>query len=413
MNYRLDPNTNYSTLAMTNNGAGLFSAVIPGQASGVTVAFHVQAADNFAPSAAAAFPHDAPQRECVVRWGDNTAPGTLPTYRFWVTQTNVNRWALEEKMSNNPKDVTFIHGASRIIYNAGAWFHGSPYHSPGYDSPVGVSCDYDLGFPEDERFLGETDINLFRPGNGGGDGTAQTEIQGYWFGRQFGTPYLYHRPVFVFVNGQRRENVFHDAQQPNGDFVDQWFPDDTDGDLHKIQLGFEFGDLAYGASEPGYNVIGASLNRYTTTGGAKKQATYRQTWPRRSAQPLELNDYTNIFVLVETVLTNAPIGGAAYHSALTNAIDVEEWFKVHVAQHLFNNPDSYSYGGGQNAFAYKPERATWKLFLWDIDFAFGGSPTDANLTSFGGADHGPRYDHPPFQRIYWQALIEAANGSCA
>lgn len=410
VNYRIDPATNYLTLPMTNNSAGLFSAVIPGQAAGTIVAFHVQAADNFVVPGSSTFPDDAPSRECVVRWGDTTIPGSLPTYRFWVSATNVGRWMAEEKMSNKPKDVTFIYGTNRIVYNAGAWFHGSPYHSPGYDSPTGVSCDYDMNFPEDDRLLGETDINLFRPGNGGGDAQAQREIHAYWFGYQFGIPYLYHRPVFVYVNGQRRETVFHDAQQPNGDFVEQWYPDDADGDLHKIMLGFEFGDLAYGASEPGYAVVGANLARYTTTGGAKKQARYRATWPRRSASVQELNDYTNIFNLVEVTLTNAPIGSDAYTAALTAAFDVEEWYKVNVAQHLFWNPDSYSYGGGQNAFAYKPERDTWKLFLWDVDFAFGGAANDSNLTGIGGADHGPRNDHPPFARIYWQAIIEAANG---
>ena len=342
--------------------------------------------------------------------GDTTIPGTLPTYRFWLTQTNVNRWIAEEKMSNKAKDVTFIYGNSRIVYNAGAWFHGSPYHSPGYDSPVGAGCDYDMGFPPDEPLLGETDINLFRPGNGGGDGTSQAEIHGYWFGSQFGLPFLYSRPIFVFVNGQRRETTYYDAQQPNGDFVRQWFPDDSDGELHKIQIGFEFGDLAYGVSEPGFAGVGADLNRYTTTGGAFKQARYRQTWPLRSASPFEQNDYTNLFALVNAVLTPSPIGSDAYTATLANTVDVEEWFKVDVTEHLFNNNDSYSYGGGQNAFSYKPEREGWKLLLWDIDFAFGGDPNDANLFSIGGAEHGPRNDHPSFRRIYFQALIEAANG---
>lgn len=410
VNYRVDPSTNYLTLPMTNNSAGLFSTVIPGQPAGATVAFFVQAADNFASPGLSAFPSDAPLRECVVRWGDTTIPGSLPTYRFWITATNVARWTSEEKMSNKPKDVTFIYGTNRVVYNAGAWFHGSPFHSPAYDSPTGNAADYDLNFPDDDLLLGESDINLFRPGNGGGDGQAQREIHAYWLGHQFGIPFLYHRPVFVFVNGQRRETVFHDAQQPNGDFVDQWFPDDAGGDLHKIMLGFEFGDQASGASEPGFALVGANLARYTTTGGVKKQARYRATWPRRSSSVQELNDYTNIFNLVEVTLTNAPIGSDAYTAALSATFDVEEWYKVDVAQHLFWNPDSYSYGGGQNAFAYKPERDGWKLFLWDVDFAFGGAADDANLTGIGGADHGPRNDHPPFARIYWQAIIEAANG---
>ena len=409
LKYRIDPSTNLTAISLTNNGAGLFSAVIPGQASGVMAAFHLQASDKLDPANASSFPSDAPERECVVRWGDNTIPGTLPTYRFWLSQKNVDRWSLEEKMSNNPKDVTFIYGTNRVVYNAGAWFHGSPYHSPGYNSPVGNNCDYDMNFPDDDRLFGETDINLFRPGNGGGDGTAQTEIQAHWFAAQFGIPFLFHRPVFLFVNGLRRETVFHDAQQPNGDFIDEWYSDDAGGDLHKIALGFEFGDQAYGASEPGYAVVGANLARYTTTGGAFKQARYRQTWPRRASSPLELNDYTNIFALVNTVLTTAPINSDPYTITLESAVDVEEWFKVHVTQHLYNNNDSFSYGGGQNAFAYKPQFDTWKLFLWDVDFAFGGNASDGNLFGIGGADHGPRNDHAPFRRIYWQALIQAAN----
>jgi len=222
-------------------------------------------------------------------------------------------------------------------FGALAYAPGSPYHSPGYDSPVSASCDYDMNFPVDDQLLSETDINLFRPGNGGGDPTAQTEIHGNWFGGQFGLPFLYHRPVFVYVNGQQRDALFHDAQQPNGDFVRQWFSNDTGGDLHKIQIGFEFGDLAYGVSEPGFAGVGADLNRYTTTGGVLKQARYRQTWPLRSASPSQQNDYTNIFALVNTAMTSSPIGSDAYTRTLTASVDVEEWFEIHVTEHLFNN----------------------------------------------------------------------------
>lgn len=409
LRYRIDPNTNYVSLSMTNNGGGLFSAVLPAQVN-AAVAFYIQAADRLQPSLGSTFPNDAPSRECVVRWGDTNVIGTLGTYRFWLTQRTIDQWSNEEKMSNKGKDVTFIHGTNRVVYNANAWFHGSPYHSPAYNTPVGNSCDYDMNFPTDDRFLGETDINLFRPGNGGGDGTIQAEIHAYWFGNQFGVPFLYHRPVFLFVNGLRRDNLYYDAQQPNGDFVEQWFPEDADGELHKIQLGFEFGDTAYGNGEAGYAAIGANFGRYTTTGGAFKLARYRATLPWRSASPYQQNNYTSIYNLVNATLTTAPLNTPAYTTVLTNMFDVREWYKVHVTQHLYNNTDSFSYGGGQNAFMYKPTRDGWKLFLWDVDFAFGGNASDANLTGIGGADHGPRNDHAPFTRIYWQALIEAANG---
>ncbi|HTD66596.1 MAG TPA: lamin tail domain-containing protein, partial [Candidatus Limnocylindria bacterium] len=131
LRYRLDPSTNFTVLAMTNNGAGIFSTVIPGQPTAALAGFYVQGADKLAPATGTTFPNDAPQRECLVRWGDPAAPANqyLGAYRFWISQANVDHWAAEEKMSNNPKDVTFLYGTNRVTYNAGAWFHGSPYHS--------------------------------------------------------------------------------------------------------------------------------------------------------------------------------------------------------------------------------------------------------------------------------------------
>jgi hypothetical protein len=413
LKYRLDPALNYTGLAMTNNGAGIFSAVIPGQASNTFVAFYIQASDRLQPALPALFPNDAPLRECVVRWGDGT-PGTLPVYRMWITRTNQDRWTLEEKMSNKPKDVTFVYGTNRVVYNAGAWFHGSPYHSPVYNTPTGTACDYDMGFPADDLLLGESDINLFRPGNGGGDATGQAEIHAYWFGGQFGIPHLFHRPVFLMVNGLQRggsANIMHDAQQPNGDFVDQWYPEDAEGELHKIQTGFEFGNTAYGNGEQGYAVAGANFNRYyKNASGAFHMARYRSTLPLRSVSPSQQNDYTNLFTsLISATMTSAAINTPAYHSTLTNAFNVRQWYKTDVTQHLYNNNDSFSYGGGQNAFTYKPQRDGWNLLLWDVDFAFGGSGSDSNLFNIGGADHGPRNDHPPFSRLYWQTLVRAAD----
>ena len=59
---------------------------------------------------------------------------------------------------------------------------------------------------------------------------------------QLGVPTLYRRYINLFVNGQQRGPIYEDAQQPNCDVVDEWFPDDNDGDLHKIEDWFEFDD---------------------------------------------------------------------------------------------------------------------------------------------------------------------------
>src|SRR5207247_9668855 len=68
LKYRVDPSTTYTTLTMTDNGAGgdavagdgIFTATIPGQPAGTLVAFYVQATDNHAPVATGTFPNHAP-----------------------------------------------------------------------------------------------------------------------------------------------------------------------------------------------------------------------------------------------------------------------------------------------------------------------------------------------------------------
>src|SRR5439155_1672867 len=186
LKYRVDPSTNLNVITMANNGAGLFSAAIPGQTAGKIAAFHVQASDNFSPSA-----------------------------------------------------ETF--------------------------------------FPDDDPLLGETDATLQWPGNGGGDNSYQREQTAYWIANQIGLPYCYRRHINLFVNGVRRAEMFEDVQQPNGDMTDEFYPDGATGDLHKVQLWFEFDDAA-----STFSPNGATLQKFTTTGGQMKLARYRWTFAKRA-----------------------------------------------------------------------------------------------------------------------------------
>ena len=100
LRYRIDPASTYATVTMTDNGAGgdavagdgVFSATIPGQSSGATVAFFVQASDARSPVATATFPEGAPARECLVRVGESQPTGNLPVYRIWMTQSTLTTW---------------------------------------------------------------------------------------------------------------------------------------------------------------------------------------------------------------------------------------------------------------------------------------------------------------------------------
>ena len=328
--------------------------------------------------------------------------------RFWITQATSTRWTSRERNSNEPLDATFVYGNSRVVYNIGTLYSGSPWHTPGYNGPLNGICDYVLIFPDDDSVLGTTDFVLASLGNLNNDGTAQREQAAFWMLQQLGVPTFYRRHVNLLVNGQQRGLVYEDSQQPSGEVIDEWFPDDNHGDLHKIEDWFEFDTT--GDSKL-FNVD-ATLQNFTTTGGAKKLARYRWNWRKRAVND-SANDYTNFFSLVDAV--NAP-RPEPYFSRTDALMDVEEWARVFAVEHIVGNWDSYGYNRGKNMYAYKPEHGKWNLIAWDIDFLLdnGGEPNTADVKPasmpIGDGIIRTLLSFAPFQRAYWRALEDAVNG---
>lgn len=424
LRYRLDPDTNAVTIVpMLDDGSGgdavagdgVYSASIPGQDAGRLVAFHVRATDAAAAPAARTFPSDAPIRECLVRFGEPVPIGKFGAYRIWITQATSNQWTTRLKLSNAGLDATFVNGSHRVIYNAGALYSGSAYHASRYTSPTGVACDYNIGFPPDDPFLGSEGVNVLWPGLTGGDpvdGTAQEEVTSYWLGGRLGLPFNYQRHVHFYVNGVHRSFIMEDTQKPDADLLRQWYPDDADGELFKIQIWRE-----YDAAGNNTTSAGASLANFTTTGGVKKTARYRWAWTPRAAGGT-MNDFQQLFALVDAV--NAPANN--YTASVEGTLDVEQWMRTFASEHIVGNWDSYGYGNGQNMYAYKPEGDRWKLMRWDIDVCLGNASDPANADLFKLTNpYFPNYNgdttivsrmyqQPAFARAYWRAVQDAVNG---
>ena len=406
LKYRVDPATNYITVAMNYAGAGFYSGLIPGQASGVRVAFYVEARDAFTPSATSRFPDDAPVRECLIGFGETTPGGGFGTYRLWVSQRNVTRWASREKQSNHPLDATFVYGggSGRVCYNVGTLYSGSPWHTPGYNSPAGNLCDYEVNLPPDDRVLGAGDLTLATIGNLNNDPTYQAEQTAFWLNRKLGAPYLNRRYIRVFFNGQQRAVLYEDAQQPSGDVVSEFFPEDDAGSLHKIEDWFEFNDSGDGF----FGNVDATLQNFTTSGGAKKTARYRWNWRPRATREAA-NAFTNLFALVDALNAAQP---EPFRSRVAGLVNVEEFMRVLAMERIVGNWDSIGYARGKNMYAYKPKESPWVLLPWDIDFVLSSGGTATSDPLFGSNE--PTLDalraHPEFQRAYWRAFEDAVNG---
>lgn len=415
LNYRLDPATTYTAVAMVDDGTsgdavagdGIFSATIPGQPAGKLAAFYLRAMDKYSPPATTLFPDNAPVRECLVRFGDPQPTSSFGTYRLWLTQKTVDTWTHREVLSHEPLDGTFVYANTRVIYNMTGRYSGSPWHQS-YSSPMGSPCQYTFQMPEDDQVLGTTSFNkIHSPGNNPGDDpTIQTEQTAYWMVGQLGLPFNYKRYVICYVNGNRRGTLMEDTQVPAGDVLKEHFPDDPDGDLYKLYGWYEFGDN--GSSFTFINW--ATLQEFRTTGGAKKVARYRWNWRPRAVKG-SANDFTNLFALVDAV--NTPTGGA-YLQNIQAHLDPEEWMRTFAINHATGNWDSYGNNNGQNTYAYKPTRDRWHLLLWDYNIVLGNSgsngPTGDNLFQTGDPLVTTMYNTWPLRRMYWRAMRQIVDG---
>ncbi len=410
LKYRLDPGLTLVPVAMLDNGAGgdaiagdgVFSAMIPGQASGALVAFHVEAFDGL--NAMTTFPQDISRHEALVRFGESDPFGNYGTYRFWLTQANVDEWTNRPKLSNYRIDTTVVFGQHRVIYNAGIRYRGSPFLRPGYSSPIFGTPAFVFKVPSEEPYIGFSEFNLDWLEQPGRDPTLQREKLSFWIGKELGVPFSHQRYIFTYLNGVRHGQVYTDSQEPNsGDYISAWFDGKDQGEIYKVDDWFEFND------EPRreFNVNG-QLQDFTTTGGTKKQARYRWSWEKKSNGGIN-DDYSSLFDLVDAMNEPDPV---AYEQAVNSLVDVEQWLRVFTVRHIVGDWDGYGYTRGKNMSTYKIPDGKFNMLLWDMDFSLGGGSAGPTASFFDVNDPtiGRFYNHPAFMRLYLQIMKEAANG---
>ncbi len=397
-------------------GDGIYTAAFDGLASGRIAAFRIVATDG--QSVDATYPHPDPSREALIRFGDPEAPAGFGNYRIWYTRETLTNWTDRNRTpaSNESLPVTFIYNNERIFYDIGATYSGSFFNSPNYTTPTGSPSDYVVRFPGSERFLGASRIILSWPGlTGIPDPTLQREQTAYWMAGQLGLPFNYRRYVSVFVAGRRRGILMEDTQRPNGDMVNQWYPEDADGDLYKIQVRYESDSQARTPveSQP------ASLTLRVAPDGSKRPTDYRWNWTPQN-DDTTLDQFGPIFALVDAVNQE---DDRTFLESSRAAIDIDQWMRTLALENLIGNWDSFGYGNGQNMYAYKPRNQGWQLMIWDLDIGLGSSIANSARTplfQIGGAfvpgaiaeraTIGRMYQTPEFARAYYRACLDALEG---
>lgn len=419
--YRIDPASNYTAVPMLDNGSngdaiagdGVFSATIPGQAATVVAAFYLAATDSL--GASTRFPalrpqNNEPVRECVVVFGDTTPVSSFGVYHLWITQTNISHWINQADLGNEYTDCTFVNN-NRVIYNMGGRFSTSPAHQS-FNSPVGNLCTYEWEFNDDDKFLGATSYHKVHvPGNGGlNDSTLQREQTSYTFMRALGLPWLFRRDVVLYVNGNRRGPMMEDTQLPDSDMVKEYFPNDNDGYLYKFDQWYEFSAKPSGVSIGYAKVSTHTLLPYTTTGGVKKTTRYRPMYQIKKT-PDSMNDFTNIFSLVDAA---SSYGSSNYVQNMENLANMENWMGNFAVNHAVGNWDVYGGQTGQNLYGYMTGTGTkMTLMMWDMNIDLGsgwGAGQNLFVSNVNDTNTENIFNCPAFRRMYWRAFEKLING---
>jgi hypothetical protein len=385
-------------------GDGIFTTTIPGASSGTMHAFYIEASDG---SALTRFPTklepsaDVPERTCLVRVGDTLVNTQFATYRIWLSDEVINTFRSRPNLSNELMDCTFVYNDSEVFYNVGIRYRGSPFLRSGSNRDPRNRYAYRIDFNPDRKFGGREEINLDNT-EGSNRGPLQ-ERASYWFHEQMGLEFSMQEYIRVIINGRSHAN-YEDVQKVDGDYIRRWFPNDTDGYIHKVDDYFE-----YSANGTAHSNLDEGL-KYDNRHPLLKE-TYRWGFEKRSHR--ENDNWDHLFDLA--VALNTPSSSARYEQAIESVIHPEHFAKVLAIRHAVGDWDSYGYNRGKNNyFYYAIQEGKWYLLPWDIDFTLGsGNGPNTNLFSVNSGQF-PEVNqflrYPKYRQMYEKAFAELVNG---
>jgi hypothetical protein len=385
-------------------GDGVYTATIPGASGGMMRAFYIEASDR---SASTRFPTllgptaDVPERTSLVQVGDATLRTQFGTYRIWLSEDVINTFRNRPNLSNELMDCTFVYNDKEVFYNVAIRFRGSPFIRSGSGRDPRGRYAYRIEFNPDRKFASRDEINLDNT-EGSNRGPLQ-ERASYWFYARMGLEYSSQEFVRPIING-RNNGIYEDVQKVDGEYIEKWFGNNTEGYLHKVDDYFE-----YSANGTGHRNLDEGL-KFDSRHPLLKE-TYRWGFEKRSHREDDNWDHLFDFAVAMNTRSTDP----DYEQIIESVIDPEHFARVLAIRHAVGDWDSYGYQRGKNNyFYYALPEGKWYLLPWDIDFTLGSGngPTTSLFSVNSGEFPEVRQflNHPKYRQTYLQAFADLVNG---
>ena len=385
----------FTSLPMTAQSGGTFSANIPGQAAGAKVQFYVQAADSlgalgFAPPLGA-------NSRALIPWDDGQARLTLNgvqpnNIRIVLKDADVTTLHTPTNvMSNERLPCTVIWNERDVYYDCGTHLHGS---ERGRDQPTRIS--YNLRFPATNLLLGAVDSLVIDRSGAGNESSEKEILIKRAITHAGGLPGSEDDLCRVIApqSAQTGPAILGRQRIVTGEYLDSAYASGSNGELFKYELIYyplttvDGNHQSLKLPEPD-DVRGVNV----TSLGTDKEA-YRWHWLISNNEVQD--DYSNLM----TFLTAYGRGNDAQYYSDTGALmDVSEWLRAFAIETLFGIGDNYATGSQHNFYLYhRPADGRWIFFPYDMDFTFNN---DATSTMFPSGDLAKLTGTAANLRTYW------------
>jgi hypothetical protein len=395
----------FQRIAMSADETGLYGATIPGQRSGRTVQFYVEARD--VEGATSTFPAAGPASRALYRVGSRTAPDGATTLRLVMTPGDVALMHTNTNvMSNDRMGGTVILDNRDVFYDVGVRLRGSGYGRN--DARTGFNISFDPGhlFRGVHSSVAVDRGVVLSSGNGQGPvqgvpGASPHELLIHHIANHAGGLAGMYDDV-VYFDAPRTTNaglgLLKMARYGN-DYLDSQFTRGSDGSLFELELIYYFNRTAATDPEALKGSPNAVLNADVRSLGGDQDA-FRLNFVLKNNR--DLDDFSRIIELGQSLM----LRDSELQSAAQEVMDIESWMRYQALQSLVGTADTFNMGLGHNLYLYvRPDDQRVLPFPWDVDHGFFYN-SNASLTGQGGTRFARLVGLPWNTRLVYKHLLD-------